>query len=50
MYENALLPHYEQQRSDAARRAKKESKRSFVATPFYQQTDRAAGVACNVLF
>ena len=36
-------------RRDAARRAKKESKRTFVATPFYQQTDRAAGLSCSIL-
>lgn len=36
-------------RRDAARRAKKENKRTFVATPFYLQTDRAAGLSCSIL-
>lgn len=34
---------------DAARRAKKESKRTFVATPFYLQQDKAAGFSCSIL-
>ena len=34
---------------DAARRAKKESTRTFVAAPFYQAEDRAAGVSCNIV-
>ena len=37
-------------RRDAARREKREHPRTVVAAPFYQTEDRAAGVACNVLF